>query len=78
LHDLPRLTAALLLVAADNDRSISPDVARQVREIYPQAMIERLPGLGHLAHEEQPRCIADIITRYAGQTNGVGEPTPML
>lgn len=76
LHDLPRLTTTLLLVAADNDRSISPDVARQVREVYPQALIERLPGLGHLAHEEQPRLIADLILRYAAHTNAAGESAP--
>jgi magnesium chelatase accessory protein len=67
LHDLPRLTTRLLLVVADNDRSISPDVARQVREVYPQAMIERLPGLGHLAHEEDPRQVADLIMKHAGR-----------
>jgi magnesium chelatase accessory protein len=78
LHDLPRLTTALLLVVADKDRSISPNVARQVHDICPQAMIERLPGLGHLAHEEKPRMIADLITRYAAQTNGVGERAPTL
>jgi magnesium chelatase accessory protein len=64
LHDLPRLTTPLVLVAASNDRSISPDVARQVREICPQAVIERVPGLGHLAHEEQPQLIADLVTKY--------------
>ncbi|MGA7807786.1 alpha/beta fold hydrolase BchO [Bradyrhizobium sp.] len=69
LHDLPRLTTNLLLVAAGNDRSISPDVARQVREICPQAAIEHLPGLGHLAHEEQPSRIADLITTYAARTS---------
>jgi magnesium chelatase accessory protein len=73
LHDLPRLAAALLLLVADNDRSISPDVARQVREILPQAKIERLSGVGHLAHEEAPRTVADIIERYAAQANGTGE-----
>lgn len=73
LHDLPRLKTNLLLVAADNDRSISPDVARQVREIVPRATIEHLPGLGHLAHEEQPQEIADLIMRYASRTNGAGE-----
>ena len=78
LHDLPRLKTNLLLVAADNDRSVSPDVARQVREIYPRATIEHLPGLGHLAHEEQPQRIADLITRYAARTNGTGETTPVL
>jgi magnesium chelatase accessory protein len=77
LHDLPRLKTKLLLVAADNDRSISPDVARQVREVYSQALIERVPGLGHLAHEEQPQLIADLIMRYA-QANSVGESTPTV
>ena len=78
LHDLPRLTTTLLLVAAANDRSISPDVTRQVREIYPQAVIERVPGLGHLAHEQQPQLIADLIMRYAAQANSAGESTPAM
>ena len=68
LHDLPRLTTTLVLVAAANDRSISPEVAQQVREILPDAVIERLPGLGHLAHEEQPQLIADLIAKYARAT----------
>ena len=65
LHDLPRLRTTLLLVAAENDRSISPDVARQVCDIVAPAVIERLPGLGHLAHEEQPQRVADLIMIYA-------------
>jgi magnesium chelatase accessory protein len=68
LHDLPRLAPTLVLVAAANDRSISPGVAQRVREIVPQAIIERVPALGHLAHEEQPRLIADLIERYAHAT----------
>ena len=68
LHDLPRLATNLLLLSASNDRSISPVVAPQVREILPQAMIERLPGLGHLAHEEQPQLIAHLIMKYAQPT----------
>jgi magnesium chelatase accessory protein len=65
LHDLPRLTTMLVLVAAANDRSISPVVAQKVQEMLPQAVIERIPALGHLAHEEQPQLIADLILRYA-------------
>jgi magnesium chelatase accessory protein len=53
------------MVVAANDRSIPPEVAQQVREILPHAAIERLPGLGHLAHEEQPRLIAHLIEKYA-------------
>ena len=68
LHDLPRLMTALVMVVAANDRSISPEVAQQVREILPHAVIERLPGLGHLAHEEQPQLIAHLIEKYARAT----------
>ena len=78
LHDLPRLATTLVLVAAENDRSISPEVARQVREVHPQALIERVPGLGHLAHEEQPQLIADLIIRYAAHKNPAGETTPTM
>ncbi|WP_375412385.1 alpha/beta fold hydrolase BchO [uncultured Bradyrhizobium sp.] len=78
LHDLPRLTTSLLLIAAANDRSISPDVTRQVREIAPQAEIELVPGLGHLAHEERPQLIANLIMRYPAQTSRASESAPAL
>ena len=78
LHDLPRLTTPLMLVAASNDRSISPDVARQVREICPQAVIERVQGLGHLAHEEQPQIIADLVVKYAARTKRSGKNAPAM
>jgi magnesium chelatase accessory protein len=73
LHDLPLLAPTLVLVAAANDRSISPAVAQQVHEILPHAIIERVPSLGHLAHEERPRLIADIILKYA--RSKAAEPT---
>jgi magnesium chelatase accessory protein len=68
LHDLPRLAPTLVLMTAANDRSISPIVAQQVRDILPNAMIERLPALGHLAHEEQPQLISHFIEKYARTT----------
>jgi magnesium chelatase accessory protein len=68
LHDLPRLAPTLVLVTAANDRSISPEAAQQVREIVPTAIVERLPGLGHLAHEEHPQLIARLVEQYAQAT----------
>jgi magnesium chelatase accessory protein len=35
----------------------------------PGAVIEGLPSLGHLAHEEQPQRIADLVVRYAQTTS---------
>ena len=78
LHDLPRLKPNLLLVVAGNDRSISPDVARQVGAIIPQATIAHLRGLGHLAHEERPQQIADLIVRYSARTKDAAETTLAL
>ena len=67
LHDLPQLASRLVLVTGSNDRSISPAVAQQVREIVPYAIIERLSGLGHLAHEENSALVAQLIERYAAR-----------
>ncbi|WP_022723258.1 alpha/beta fold hydrolase BchO [Rhodopseudomonas sp. B29] len=65
---LPNLKPQLVLVAAEGDRAIPPSVAVRVKEIQPRAVIERLPGLGHLAHEERPQLVAALIQRYAEKT----------
>jgi magnesium chelatase accessory protein len=77
LHDLPRLAPMLVLVSAANDRSISPDVARHVREILPHAIVERLPGLGHLAHEEAPQLVAQLVMKYA-RTKTAAQAAPKM
>jgi magnesium chelatase accessory protein len=65
MRDLPALQPRLLLVAGVNDRSVSPDVSRRVSDMVPEARLERVPGLGHLAHEERPGQIAELILRHA-------------
>ncbi|MCG6205153.1 alpha/beta fold hydrolase [Rhodopseudomonas sp. HC1] len=69
LHALPGLKPQLVLIAADGDRAIPPSVARKVQEIQTKAVVERIPGLGHLAHEEQPQLIADLIVRYSRRSS---------
>ena len=61
VRDLPSLATQLVLVAADNDRTIAPDTARQVQAMVRGTQIVRLSGLGHLAHEEKPDMIAALI-----------------
>ncbi|MET0723519.1 MAG: alpha/beta fold hydrolase BchO [Tardiphaga sp.] len=63
-RDLPRLKPKLVLVTASNDRTISPETAKRVAALVPGAAIERVAG-GHLAHEEQPRLIADVMLKHA-------------
>ena len=63
LRDLPRLEPDLLLVVGERDRTIAPAKAERIAAILPAARIERLPGLGHLAHEERPDLAAGIVLR---------------
>ena len=61
--DLPRLTAPLTLVAAERDTATPPRVSEAVHARLPASTLIRLPGLGHLAHEEAPETVATIVTR---------------
>jgi len=64
-HDLPRLTVPLTLIAAAEDTAIPAGDAWRVRERLPGATVVRLPGLGHLAHEERPDELARVIADAA-------------
>lgn len=63
-RDLPRLDAPVLLVVGAQDGTIAPSQASRVAALLPHARIERLPGLGHLAHEEQPERVAAVIESF--------------
>jgi magnesium chelatase accessory protein len=64
-RDLPRLRTPLVLVAGRNDRTIAPAEARRVRALLPAADLVYLRGLGHLAHEERPEEVAEMVVRLA-------------
>jgi magnesium chelatase accessory protein len=62
-RDLPNVPIPLTLLVGDNDKTIPPAQAREVHARLPSTAIQWLPGLGHLAHEEAPRLIAQQIRR---------------
>ncbi|OYW21536.1 MULTISPECIES: alpha/beta fold hydrolase BchO [unclassified Sphingomonas] len=64
-RDLPRLSVPLLLVHGDDDAAIPLASAQAAVAQVTGAQIISLPGLGHLAHEEQPGAIADRIIGFA-------------
>jgi magnesium chelatase accessory protein len=65
--ELPRLGVPLVLVTGGNDRTLPPDQALQVAARVPGARVVDLPGLGHLAHEERPEQLADIVLQLASE-----------
>lgn len=74
-RDLPQLQTKLILVTGDNDRTIPPHSSDAVARIVAHSERVKLPGLGHLAHEENARCIADLIGALL-PIHQMKEPTP--
>ncbi|MCE9656945.1 MAG: alpha/beta fold hydrolase [Burkholderiales bacterium] len=68
-RELRRLSALVLLLVGENDLTVSPQQASRVAALLPHAEVERLPGLGHLAHEEQPQLVAERICAFLGRAS---------
>jgi magnesium chelatase accessory protein len=64
-RDLPRLEPPLVLVSGSDDRTLPPAEAQRVHALLPTAERVDLPALGHLAHEERPDLVADIVLKRA-------------
>lgn len=56
-RDLARLAPPPRLLAGTKDAAVPPDVARQVAGRATGAEVVMLPGLGHLAHEEDASAV---------------------
>lgn len=59
--DLTRRAVPLTLLTGEQDRAVPPAEARAIAARLPDAEVVGLPGLGHLAHEEDPDRVAAAI-----------------
>jgi magnesium chelatase accessory protein len=71
LRDLPRLKPKLLLLAGEADKAIPPVDAEKLQTLVPGSEVAKLPGVGHLAHEEKPAETAAIILAFARRIGAV-------
>jgi magnesium chelatase accessory protein len=61
---LPALAVPLTLIAGEQDLIVPPSVAERAAAALtrqPTPPVKRLPGLGHLAHEEQAATLAALV-----------------
>jgi magnesium chelatase accessory protein len=58
---LPKLSVPLTLIAASGDLTIAPEISAHVSEMVHGSKLVTMPGLGHLAHEEDPNAVARLI-----------------
>ena len=61
LARLSQLEMPIWLIAAEGDKTIPPERSLSVLPKLKNGRSFRLPGLGHLAHEEDPEAIAKIF-----------------
>ena len=64
LRALPHHKAHVLLVVGDRDKAVPPSTSVDVAAKMPQATSLSLPGLGHLAHEEDAPAVLKAITPF--------------
>ncbi|MEM6374145.1 MAG: alpha/beta fold hydrolase BchO [Pseudomonadota bacterium] len=72
LHSLPTHQGPVCLIAAKNDLTVPPKVSVDTARKLPNGHVTTLENLGHLAHEEAPSQIADVILSFAQQHAGQG------
>ena len=64
LRRMPELRSRLMLVDGEQDQAVSPKEADSIARLVANAEVQRLSGLGHLAHEEAPERIAELIQNF--------------
>ncbi len=63
---LHELRAPVDMAIGAQDQTVPPALAKQACGLIPQAQVWLQPGLGHLAHEEDPVGTAQQILRWCG------------
>ena len=71
-RDMGLLDIPLLLIAGSADKAIKSEDAFKVRALAQNAKVEILRGLGHLAHEEQPKLVADLLLAFGREVGATG------
>lgn len=61
IDEIGDLRTDLTLIVGENDTAVPPRVSKAVQGRLPSSRYLALPGLGHLAHEEDPAQIAALI-----------------
>lgn len=64
------------LLVGERDRAVPPEQAERLARRWPGAVLHRLAGLGHLAHEEAPRRVADLLLALTATPPTAAGPSP--
>jgi magnesium chelatase accessory protein len=78
LSRLPGLQPPTLLIAAEDDRTVPPDVSARAASRMPGARLLRLAEGGHLVHESHAAAVAQAVIAFLAATGTpVGRQAPV-
>lgn len=75
-RDLPRLPVPFHHLVGAKDRTVPPERAFEAQKLMPVSQVTMLPGLGHLAHEEQPDLFCAHVLALARRHGVLSESHP--
>lgn len=58
---LPQITAKVDFIVGDGDTAVPPSSSIEAAQTLPNATVHHIPGLGHLAHEEDPDRVMAVL-----------------
>lgn len=56
----------LLIIEADNDPLVAPELRAMLRDTYPQAQVVTLAGLGHFPYLNEPEHYTEVLRSFLG------------
>jgi len=71
-RDLPKLRVPLELIVGEGDRTLPPSHGERVRALLPGARLTRIPGHGHLMHEEDAGGVWNVLKRLQPDLDPLG------
>lgn len=71
-RDLAAIKTRMMFVTAGRDRMIAPKYGERAHKMVPGSSLVCLDQFGHLAHEEAPETVAQIIADFAHESATLG------
>ena len=67
---LPKVRAPVLVACGEADQLTTPEHAREMAALMPQARLEMVPGAGHMLTMEQPQRVSAVLVKWLRSLRG--------
>ncbi len=75
-RELPKLEPKVVFIVGEDDKAVHPDDAAALAAAIPGASVDAIPHAGHLAHEEKPEEVCELILAEAAACGVIGAAKP--